>query len=112
MANVVELESDANITEEQQVSNTSPEEMKKQNFDNAIYRIMKKSYILGLSNGVRSAFIAVLLEINKDSKMNATERLLQIKNMCEKRIDELKSSEASESASAKGMKIEGENNEA
>lgn len=110
MAKILELESDANMAVEQQVPNASPEEMKKQGFENAINRLMKKSYVLGLSNGVRAALIDVLLEINKDSKMNAAKRLLHIKQICEKRIDELKNQAGVKTEENESKKGE-ENNE-
>lgn len=82
MANILEFESGVDPTEQKSIS----KENKEKNFEEMINTLMRKAYILGLSNGARAAHINFLAEIKKSKNMNPAKRVAHLKKICEDKI--------------------------
>lgn len=82
MAKVLEVESGTDFS----TTSTNPEEKKKNETEQILERTMKKAYVFGLQNGVRTMCISVLSQLNQTKQMNPQKQLNLIREMCKKNI--------------------------
>ena len=81
MAKVLELESgvDPIPTEKPQDQMTETEK--------PIQALMRKSYVLGVSSGMRTMCVTVLSQLNNTKNMNPQKQLNLLRQMCHKNIE-------------------------
>ena len=81
MAKVLELESgvDPIPTEKPQDQMTETEK--------TIQALMRKSYVLGVSSGMRTMCVTVLSQLNNTKNMNPQKQLNLLRQMCHKNIE-------------------------
>ena len=81
MANVIELESgvDPIPAEANQDKMTDTEKV--------IQSLMRKSYALGVSSGIRTMCVSVLAQLNQTKKMNPQKQLNLLRQMCMRNIE-------------------------
>ena len=76
MANILDIESSIKKTEQPKADD------KAEDFKGLIESTMKKSYVMGLSNGARAMCISILAEIKKNEKRSLKKQVDVIKQMC------------------------------
>ena len=81
MANVLELESDVNP-----ISVEKPQDQMTET-EKVIQELMRKSYILGVSSGMRTMCVTVLSQLNNTKNMNPQKQLNLLRQMCHRNIE-------------------------
>lgn len=83
MAKVLELESCAEPIDS--LTGKSPidvAEQKKSDIEKMLESTIRKSYVLGLSNGVKAMCVSFLAEMKKDENLNPQKQLIKLRKMC------------------------------
>ncbi len=81
MAKILELESGVDPTPVEQVQDKMTETEK------VIQGLMRKSYVLGVSSGMRTMCITVLSQLNDTKNMNPQKQLNLLRQMCKKNVE-------------------------
>ena len=55
--------------------------------EKAIQALMRKSYVLGVSSGMRTMCVTVLSQLNNTKNMNPQKQLNLLRQMCHKNIE-------------------------
>lgn len=80
MAKILEVESSVEKDEQPKAND------KVDGFKNLIEGTMKKSYVMGLSNGARAMCVSILAEIKKNEKRSFKKQVDAIRQMCLKNM--------------------------
>ena len=78
MAKIVELESGTDPVEEV----TDPKQKSKNETEEMLQRLMKKSYVLGLSTGMKTMCGSILEKMNQNKNLNPQKQLMLLRQWC------------------------------
>lgn len=87
MANIVEVESSVEEVNQPEV------ERKKNGLKSIIEGTMKKSYVMGLSNGARAMCVSILAELKKNENRSVKKQVEAIRQLCLKNMQKGEQSE-------------------